>query len=107
MKKILIGVASGIIAGLIDLIPMIIKDLSRDANISAFVMWIIVGFFISIIDLKIKPAIKGILVSFLVLLPSAVLIGWSEPITLLPIAFMTTILGGLLGFSINRLSKSK
>ena len=105
MKKIKIGILLGIIAGIIDVIPMILQNLTWDANISAFTMWIVVGFLVSTIDLKINSIIKGILLAFLVLLPSAVLIGWSEPITLIPIAMMTTILGGLLGFSIHKFSK--
>jgi len=105
MKNIKIGILLGVIAGIIDVIPMIMQKLTWDANISAFTMWIIVGFLISTIDLKINSIIKGILVAFLVLLPSAILIGWSEPFTLLPIAIMTTILGGLLGFSIHKFTK--
>jgi hypothetical protein len=107
MKKIKIGILLGIIAGIIDVIPMILQNLTWDANISAFSMWIVVGFLISTIDLKLNSVIKGILISFLVLLPSAILIGWSEPFTLIPIAIITTILGGLLGFSIHRFSIRK
>lgn len=107
MKKIKIGLLFGIIAGVIDVIPMIIQNLTWDANLSAFTMWIVVGFLIATIDLKINSVIKGILIAFLVLLPSAVLIGWKEPVSLVPIAIMTTILGGLLGFSINKILNKK
>ncbi|MCF8378445.1 MAG: hypothetical protein K9H49_02640 [Bacteroidales bacterium] len=105
MKKNKIGILLGIVAGIIDVIPMIMQKLTWDANISAFAMWIVVGFLISTVDLKINSIIKGILLAFLVLLPSAILIGWNEPFSLIPIAIMTTILGGLLGFAINKFSK--
>ena len=107
MKKIKIGLLLGIIAGIIDVIPMILQNLTWDANLSAFTMWIVVGFLISAIDLKINPIISGILLAFLVLLPNAILIGWSEPFALIPVAIMTTILGGLLGFSIHRFTKKQ
>ena len=107
LKKIKIGILFGIIAGIIDVIPMIMQKLTWDANISAFTMWIVVGFLIATIDLDIHSIVKGILLAFLVLLPSAILIGWSEPFTLIPIAIMTTILGGLLGFTIHKFSKNK
>ncbi len=107
MRKTIIGLSIGFIIGLIDLIPMIIQKLTWDANISALTMWIIVGFLTSRIELKINPILKGILMSFLVLLPSAILIGWHEPFTLLPITIMTILLGGLLGFSINKLQNRK
>lgn len=103
MRKIKIGIIFGIIAGIIDVIPMIIQKLTWDANLSAFFMWIVVGFLISIVDLKINSILKGVLIAFIVLLPTAVLIGWKEPISLIPISIMTTILGGLLGFTINKM----
>ncbi len=46
--------------------------------------------------------LKGILISFLLLTPSAVIIGWQQPTSLIPIFIMTLILGSLLGYSINR-----
>jgi drug/metabolite transporter (DMT)-like permease len=104
MNPIVIGILLGIVAGVIDVIPMVLKKLTWDANLSAFVMWIVVGFFIAAIDLKIQPIIEGILIALLALLPSAILIGWKEPKSLLPILTMTIILGGLLGFAINKVA---
>ena len=107
MKKIKVGLLLGIVAGVIDVIPMIMQNLTWDANLSAFTMWIVVGFLIATIDLNINPIIKGILTAFLVLLPTAILIGWKEPVSLIPIVIMTTVLGGLLGFSINKILTEK
>ncbi|MDD3772885.1 MAG: hypothetical protein PHC38_09555 [Weeksellaceae bacterium] len=107
MKKIKIGLLLGIVAGIIDVIPMIMQNLTWDANVSAFTMWIVVGFLIATSDLKINSIIKGIMTAFLVLLPTAVLIGWKEPVSLIPITIMTTFLGGLLGFSINKILTKK
>jgi len=98
MKRIRTGIIIGILAGIIDVTPMIIQKLTWDANIAAFSMWLVIGFLLSIIDLKMNSIIKGILISFLVLLPSAVLIGWQEPESLIPISVMTVILGGLSGY---------
>jgi MFS superfamily sulfate permease-like transporter len=63
-------------------------------------MWIVVGFFIAVIDLNIQPIVEGILIALLTLLPCAILIGWKEPKSLLPILVMTIVLGGLLGWII-------
>ena len=105
MKKTQLGILLGSIAGIIDVIPMLIQKLTWDANLSAFSMWVVVGFFISSIHLKIKGIFKGILVSFLVLLPSAFIIGWKEPFSLIPIGIMTLILGSLLGFLIDKFGR--
>jgi hypothetical protein len=104
MKKVIIGLLLGVVAGIIDVIPMVIQKLTWDANVSAFSMWVIIGIIISTSDLKINSILKGILISFLVLFPTAVLIGWKEPKSLIPIALMTIILGGLLGLSIHRIN---
>jgi hypothetical protein len=104
-KKITTGILLGLIAGIIDVIPMLIQKLSWDANLSALSMWIIVGFFVSTIELRINSVIKGILIAFLVLFPSAILIGFKEPMSLFPISIMTLILGGLLGYSISKVKE--
>lgn len=103
MNKKIIGILLGVIAGIIDVIPMVLQNLTWDANISAFTMWIVIGFFIASVELKINPVLKGILISFLVLLPSSFIIGWKEPTSLIPITLMTIILGGLLGYSISKI----
>lgn len=104
MKKVKVGILLGFVAGIIDVIPMILQKLTWDANISALSMWVVAGLLISTIDWKINSIVKGILISFLVLVPSAILIAWKEPISLIPIATMTIILGGLLGYSIGKIN---
>ncbi|HRU39891.1 MAG TPA: hypothetical protein P5511_08445 [Candidatus Goldiibacteriota bacterium] len=105
MKKQLIGIMLGIVAGVFDVIPMIIQKLTWDANISAFCLWVVSGYILSIADIKVKPVIKGIIIPFLVLLPSAVLIGWKEPVSLIPITVMTLVLGSLMGFVYGRITE--
>jgi hypothetical protein len=104
MKKLWIGIIAGIIAGIIDVIPMIIQNLTWDANLSAFSMWVVVGVFIASTHWKLNSPIKGILIAFMILMPSAIIIGWKEPFSLLPISIMTIILGGLLGYFIEKIS---
>jgi hypothetical protein len=105
MKKIKIGLFMGVIAGVLDVIPMLIQKLPWEANISAFLMCIVTGFFISTSTLVIKPALKGLIISLLVLLPAALLIGWAEPFSLIPVLVMTIILGSLLGYFIEKFLK--
>jgi hypothetical protein len=64
-----------------------------------------VGFLVGTSNLKINSVLKGILIAFLVLAPTAILIGQQQPASLIPIAIMTLILGSLLGFTIEKFSK--
>lgn len=105
MKKMHLGIFLGFVAGVIDMVPMIIQNLTWDANLSALSLWIASGFLISTSSLKINGAFKGILISFIVLIPSAVLIGWKEPMSLIPIFVITLILGSLLGFFVEKYGK--
>ncbi len=105
MKKQLIGLLLGSIAGVIDVIPMLLQKLSWDANLSAFSMWLVVGFFIASVEFKINPIIKGILIALMVLFPSLILIAWKEPFSVIPICIMTTFLGALLGLAIHKIAK--
>jgi hypothetical protein len=104
-KNILIGVLLGVGAGIIDLIPMFIQGLTWDANLSAFFLWVISGFMLATSNLQLPPVLKGIVISFLCLLPSLFIIGWEDPISLLPIFGMTLILGSALGFTFSKVTK--
>lgn len=102
MKKTQAGLLFGAIAGVIDVIPMVIQKLSWDANLSAFTMWVVVGFLVSVVDLKINAVLKGILIAFLVAAPVVVLVGAQDPASLIPIGVMTLILGSGIGFALGK-----
>ena len=102
VKKIQLGILLGICAGIVDVIPMIAQNLTWDANLSAFSFWVVSGFLIATSEIGMKGALKGIVVSFLVLLPVAILIGWKEPVSLVPIFIMTLILGAVVGYLIEK-----
>ncbi len=92
-KHNLIGLCIGTSAGIIDVVPMMIQHLPWNANLSAFSMWIVVGYILSLTEIRQKGFIKGFIISFLVLLPNLFIIGWNEPIVLIPIVIMTLLLG--------------
>ncbi len=98
MSKLLKYLMVGILLGIIDVIPMIFMKLTWDANISAFSMWIIISFILFYNNLIIHQIIKSIIISFLVLLPNAILIGWNNPINLIPVIIMTLLLSTIMGF---------
>ncbi|MFC1478215.1 hypothetical protein ACFL57_02010 [Candidatus Margulisiibacteriota bacterium] len=103
MNKILTGLLFGAIAGVIDVIPMILQGIGWDANLSAFAFWIVVGFLISTSNLKLHPMLKGLTIAYLTLIPLAFLIAWQNAFDLIPIGIMTLILGSVLGWSIDRM----
>lgn len=107
INKVTLGIVLGIIAGIIDVVPMVFQNLTWDANLSAFSLWVIAGFMIATSNLKLNGILKGILISFLILTPVAIIIGWQQPMSLIPIGIMTLILGSLLGYFIEILGGGK
>ncbi|MEK7167162.1 MAG: hypothetical protein AAB732_02025 [Patescibacteria group bacterium] len=105
MKKTQLGILLGIIAGIIDVVPMVLQKLTWDANLSAFTFWIVAGFFIATTNISLKGALKGVVISILLLIPLAFIIGWQEPVSLIPITIMNLILGSALGFLIEKYGK--
>lgn len=105
VETVRLGILLGVIAGLIDVAPMVLQGLTWDANLSAFSLWIVSGFLISTSSIRLNGGVKGILISSLVLLPAAILIGWKDPLSLIPISLMTVILGFLLGHLIEKYGK--
>ena len=103
-RKLLIGIALGTVAGILDLIPMVLQGLTWDANLSAFFLWVVSGFMVATSTLELRPMLKGIVIAFLCLLPSVFIIGWNDPSGLIPIGIMTLLLGALLGFAYGKLS---
>ena len=104
-RNITIGLLLGIIAGILDVIPMALQGLTWDANLSAFFLWVVSGFMLATSKLELQPVLKGIVLAFLCLLPSVFIIGWNDPFALVPIGIMTLILGAFLGFSYGKLAK--
>ncbi len=104
-NNIILGLLLGIVAGVIDVIPMVLQGLTWNANLSAFFFWVVSGFMLSTSNLKLQPILKGIVISFLCLFPSLFIIGWGDPTSLIPIGIMTLILGALLGFAYNRFAQ--
>jgi hypothetical protein len=100
LRKIKMGLLFGVIAGIIDVTPMVLMKLSWDADLSAFSMWIVIGFLVATSNLKMPSILKGILISFLVLLPIAIIIGSRNLADLIPVCLMTLILGSFIGYGV-------
>ncbi len=106
-RNILTGLIIGAIAGIIDIIPMILQGLTWNANFSAFSMWIVIGFFLAVADIGIKGALKGLIISYIMIIPTLFIVGWKEPRILIPILAMTTLLGTFSGYIYEKVNRTK
>lgn len=104
-RKVLVGLGLGTVAGGLDIIPMLVQKLSWDANLSAFTFWILAGFLIATSNLKLPAPLKGFLISFVAVIPTAILVAAQDPMGLIPMSVATVVLGSLLGFLVEKLGK--
>jgi len=105
MEKVKLGILLGLLTGIVDLIPMVYQKLTWDANLSAFTFWIINGIVIATTNFKIKGWLKGMVISLMLFIPLAFIIGGKQPISLIPILIMNVILGTGLGYFIEKWGK--
>jgi len=93
MNDILIALVIGIIAGTIDIIPMIIKKLDKFSNLSAFLHWVILGLIIPFVDWNIEPWIKGLILGELSAIPIMIMVYSKDKKALIPMIVFSPILG--------------
>jgi len=105
MKKIATALAIGIIAGIIDVIPMIVQGLNVYADLSAFVHWVVLGLIIPFIRWDIKPWAKGLIIAELTVLPVLIIVSENEPMSVVPMVIFSAILGVLVGIAGNKFVK--
>ncbi len=99
MNDILIAITIGLVAGLIDVTPMIIMKLEKVANISAFVHYFVLGLIIPFVSWDISPWIKGIIISFLSALPIMIIVYPKDKKAIIPMIVFALILGAGIGLA--------
>ncbi len=104
MSKLGKFIITGVCIGIIDVIPMLFMKLTWDANLSAFSMWVIISYLLFYSSLKLHQIIKCIVIAFLVLIPNAILIGWNNPVNLVPVVIMTLLLSISMGIITGKIS---
>jgi hypothetical protein len=99
MNDFLIAIIIGLVAGLIDVAPMIIMKLDKVANISAFVHYFVLGLIIPFVSWDIAPWIKGIIISFLSALPVMIIVYPKDKKAIIPMIVFSLILGAGIGIA--------
>ena len=99
ISKLFVSLLIGVIAGIIDVAPMIFQKLDKHACISAFVHWVVLGVIISYVQMPMSAYLKGIVVSLLAVLPVLIIVAKEDKKVIIPILIMSVILGAGVGIS--------
>jgi len=97
MSKLFISAAIGVMAGVIDVVPMIAQKIDRYACASAFLQWVVLGVLISYVQIPLAPWLKGLIVAEMAALPILALVAKAEPRSTVPIVIMSA--GTLVGIA--------
>jgi hypothetical protein len=98
MKKTCLALCTGVTAGIIDTIPMIIQNLDSYSIVSAFLQWVILGFVITHIEIGLQGWLKRLIVAVVLALPIIIITMKIDMTSVLPILIMSAILGSFIGF---------
>jgi hypothetical protein len=98
MRVLFISMAIGVVAGIIDIIPMAVRKLERKAVLSAFLQY----FFVSIVIVNMRlPGIawwlQGSVIALALALPVMVIVSDADRKSVPIIAVNSVVLGALIG----------
>lgn len=93
MNHILMALIIGIVAGFFDVIPMILMKLNKNAILSAFMHWLVLGLIIPFVEWNIDPWLKGLIIGELSAIPVMISIYSYDKKSMIPIILMSAILG--------------
>ena len=97
MHKLFSAIAIGVLAGVIDVIPMLVQKIDATSCLSAFVHWVVLGVLISYVRAPLPAWAKGGAIGFFSALSIVTLIAQSDPKSVLPILMTSIVLGGVVG----------
>lgn len=97
-KKALIALIVGLVAGGLDLIPLIMVGAPLLNMVSILAFWIVTSYFIAHIELIKNAALNGLVLATFNMVPLVIVIYTINPKDFLPMLSMAVILGPLVGY---------
>jgi hypothetical protein len=102
MSKLLATLVIGLIAGLVDIAPMILRGTDRIVLASVFTHWFVTTIFISYAVMPVPSLVKGALIGVLSSLPILITYSAQHPERVLPIFAISVGLGAAVGYLTSR-----
>jgi hypothetical protein len=96
--RILKALIIGVVAGIIDMVPMFIQGLDIFSDLAAFTHWLVLGLIIPFINWPLQGWIKGIVAGLLMAVPTVLMVLPVNRLAVFPITLFSIILGAAVGF---------
>ena len=99
MNNILIALMIGIVAGAVDVAPMIMQKLDKTAVWSAFIHWVVLGLIIPFVNWDLQPWLKGLIIGEMTAIPIMIIVFPKDKKALIPMMVFSAILGVMVAIS--------
>ncbi len=99
MNDIFIALTIGFIAGLVDIVPMIIQKLNKQDTLSSFLHYLALGIIIPYVHWGTAPWIKGIVIALITAIPIMIIVYKTDKKAVLPMIVFSLILGAGIGLA--------
>ena len=99
MNSFLIALSIGAVAGIIDVVPMIMQKMDKAACISAFLQWLFLGLVIPFVSWSMLPWLKGLIIAFIMAIPIMIIVYPEDHKAIIPISVFSILLGAGVGYA--------
>lgn len=106
MKKTVLLTLIGLLAGAIDLIPLIMVKAPLFNMLSVLIFWVVAVIVIYYAKLLKRPILNGLVLSVILMLPLALAVAATNPTDFVPMMAMAVVLGPIAGFCIGKFIES-
>ena len=96
---IFMAIIIGLVAGLIDIAPMIFMKLEMGTNISTFVHYFALGLIVPFVSWEITPWLKRMIISIISAIPVMIIVYPQDRKAIIPMHAFSWILGAGIGFA--------
>jgi hypothetical protein len=98
MNVLFIGIIVGVVAGVLDALPMIIKELDRKDTISAFVQWFFTSIVIALVDIPgVAWWLEGSIIGMALATPIVIIVSKTDKKSVPVILSTSVVLGAIVG----------
>ena len=93
MREVFVALGIGIVAGAIDIVPMVRQKIHKASILCVFAQWVFIGLIIPFVDWGFEPWIKGLVLGELGMIPIMLLAYGRVKKSPIPIIIFSAILG--------------
>ncbi len=106
VKKTITALIIGLVAGLLDLIPLVMVGAPLLNMMSILMFWVVTSYFVANVKLINNNPLNGLVLSTVNMLPLVMVIYTINPKDFLPMLSMALVLGPLVGYLNGRFNQS-